>query len=132
VRRAEVGLDVATAAPRLNAVDVAYRLDHLVQLIDQVAGLALDDNLRRRAAPEGDYRCAAGHRLRHHQTEGLLPAERQDQAGRPFVEVALHLAVRLADELDLLAVDERSQHRVEVLLVDRVGIDFAGDQQPPA
>ena len=68
------GFACATAARRRSTAPIAPAL-----VLDDEAGHAFVDDLRHRAAVEGDDRRAARHRLDHHQTERLGPIDRHQQ-----------------------------------------------------
>ena len=67
----------------------ADRLDEVVLAVAAEAGDAVVDELGRGAPVRRDDRRAARHRLDHHETERLGPADREDHRARPAEQVDL-------------------------------------------
>ena len=115
---------------RINRAAVLDSIGHFFDGVDDEAGLAMNDELRCAATAEGDHGRPASHRLRHHETERLVPCQRHEQALRGFVQFALLRCVGLAEVYDLFAIDERANDFFEKLPV--VSINLAGEQEPPS
>ena len=100
----------------------------LFQRVHEEAGLAVLDDLRRRAAAEGHHRRAAGHGLDHHQAERFGPVDGEQQGLGPAQEGGLLMVTDLADEFDQrIGVDHRLD---DGLPIDPIGrVDLGRDLQ---
>jgi hypothetical protein len=86
------------------SVEFADTLDGgngFILVVDDKAGNAFIDNLRHRAAPEGDDWSSAGHSLDHYKPEGLRPINRKEECRRASEEVLLAGIIEFADKLAL-------------------------------
>ena len=102
----------------------------LIHRINDGARDALVDDFRNGALAECKYRCAARHRLDHHQAERLRPIDREQERPRLAQEFGLAALVDLADELDPRVAQQRRDLFAEIGFIDLV--DFGGDLQRDA
>src|SRR5437867_13378422 len=80
-RSIEPLLCTSAAEGGIDSLHSAKGADHLIEGIDNEAGLPVLYDLGRGAAVEDDYRGATGHRLRHDETKRLVPLDRHEHAG---------------------------------------------------
>ena len=92
----------------------------------QVPGHALVNDLAHRAAPVGDHRGAARHRLHDGQAERLVEVDRVQQRGRIAEDIGSAPWADRAEEDDLIPVDVRFHGVGKILLV----LHDAADHQP--
>src|SRR5262249_36498404 len=112
----EALLDVAAALHGLEEIGLLERGGHGAVVVDDDPTAAVLDHLRHGPPPRGDHRRAAGHRLDHHEAEGLLPLDREQRRARVLEQLDL-LAVRdLAEVFDLF-VEVGLDELVEVVLL---------------
>src|SRR5688572_25675676 len=88
--------------------------------------LAIDHNLGCSAARESDHWRPTGHRFYHYQPKRFVPLQWQQKGSRTGIELALELGVRLAHELNVVAVDKRLD-RLLVVVVLFIRRDLAGE-----
>ena len=94
----------------------------------QVPGHALINDLGHGAAPIGDDRGAARHRLHDRQAERLIEMDRVQQRRRVAEDLRPALRADRAEEYDLVPVDMRLHGVGEIPLV----LHDAADHQPSA
>src|SRR4051794_25095611 len=92
-----------------------------------VSGDAVLNHLRNRTARQRKYGCAASHGLDHHQSEWLVPLNREQQTERFAEQFIFHREICFADILDELSVEVRLDLLVEVSLEH--WLNFANDLQ---
>ena len=124
-RQVEVRRDARAARVRVQFVGAGDRRRQILEVVDDDPGAAIVDDLRDRATPGRHDRCAAGHRLDHHHAERLIPRDREHQAGRPRIQLALERGIRLPDIFRVRA-QQRTHLTVEVLLLGRL-VELAGE-----
>lgn len=88
------------------------------------------DDFLDRAARKGEDRRAARHRFDHHQTERLLPLNREQEGASARQQAVLLLGVRFSHVLDLHAVDFWRDLLFPVVAEHR--LHFAGELQSHA
>ena len=92
---------------------------HVAVVVDDDARSPVIDDLGDGAAPRGDDRRPARHRLDHHQPERLLPVDRRDERPRAHEELDLVRVADLAHVLDR-AAEVRADELVEVADLERL------------
>ena len=76
--------------------------------------------LRNRTVLERDDGSSAGHRLDHHQSEGLAPRDREEKPGGIAQEFLLLVLADLADEIDIASPEQRLDRGVEIFPIDPI------------
>ena len=84
-------LDPGPTARGREGTDRQDRLDEVVVAVATKAGDAVGDELGSRAPFGGDNRCAARHRLDHHEAERLGPAGGEHHRTRPTEDLDLQI-----------------------------------------
>src|SRR5690606_14881876 len=128
--RGEALLEDLAASRAVERAGPAHRGHRLVAALHDEAGDAFVDDLRHRAVAPGDHRRAAGHRLDHHQSEGLGPVDRKEQRARVAEELRFLLVADLAEVFDARLLEQRFDHVLEVFAVRPV--DLRRDAQRQA
>ena len=102
------------------------RGDRRIDVVDQIAGDPVRDQLAHRASRVGDDRCATGHRLDDAVAERFVEVDQVEQRVRTSQYLGTLGGVDGAEVAHLLAVDVRRDLVAEVLLV----LDDSGDVEP--
>ena len=105
--RGEAALEFTADAGSVERAYPPHGLDRLILAVHDEAGHCVFQHLRDRAILERDDGSSAGHRLDHHQSEGLAPRDREDEPGGIAQEFLLLVLADLADELDVALPEQR-------------------------
>jgi hypothetical protein len=103
-------------APDAGSVERAYPphgLDRLSLAVHDEAGHCVLQHLRNRAILERNDGSSAGHRLDHHQSEGLAPRDRKDEACGFAQEFLLLVLADLAEQKMLQDGEQGRLHALE-------------------
>lgn len=107
----------------IQPVETSHRLRRITDGSDDVAGQAVIDHFRNRAAAERDHRRPAGHGFDHDEAERLRPVDRKQERAGIAEKFRLPLLVDLADELDIrVRGDQRRDRPVPIDLIDPVDL----------
>ena len=73
--RGKAAIELSADSVAVQRSDPAHRLDGLLFIVHDETCDAVLQNLRHGTIFKRDYRRTAGHRLDHHQAEGLAPGD---------------------------------------------------------
>jgi hypothetical protein len=127
VLRREPLVELGAYAVPIQHTELTHRFDRLTFILYDETGDAVLENLRHRAVFEGDHGGAARHGFDHHQTEGLAPCDRKQQARGIAEKLALLMLADFTDEFDVPLRQKRLYRGLEIFFVDLV--DFRRDLQ---
>jgi hypothetical protein len=101
----------------------------LFDCFDEETGSAGSNNLRERAAGRRDDGRAAGERFGEDDAERFVPANRDEQAGGAAEKIVFGGVVDLADPLDAVATEMRSDLAIEEGALRTRFLAIAGEDQ---
>ena len=116
----EAGCHVLTACFRVEVATTPYGGSQVVGIVDDYAGMAIDDHFSDGAAAERHDRSATRHRLYHDHAEWLFPANREYQASSSGQEVPFGCRIGNPEEPGISAKPRRNLLG-EVRPLDRLG-----------
>src|SRR5215469_3678423 len=101
----EALLEPLPNCPAIEREHLGQRSDCLGHRADDRAGHAWIDDLRDRAAAEGEHRRPAGHGLDHRQSERLGPVDREYERSRIAQELALGTLINLPNKFHTRSIE---------------------------
>src|SRR5262249_5676928 len=102
-------------------------MDRFSFVLDDETADAMLDNFGHGSTTPGNNRCAACHRLDHHQSKGLGPIDRDQHRHGIAEKILLLTLIDLADKFNLIAIEQWLDLLLEIVSLH--ARYFCGDSQ---